>query len=201
MSIPADSAVDLYLASRSPRRADLLRQLGLRFACVPADIEEVPRPGQDPADYALSVALAKAAAAAALLAPEVAVLAADTDVAVDGSILGKPRDCADALAMLARLSDRSHQVVSAVALRRGGRIETALTVTEVCFGPIGRAEAAAYWASGEPADKAGAYAIQGRAARWVKSITGSYSGVVGLPLYETCALLTRFGLGPDMLAA
>ena len=188
-------SAQLYLASRSPRRARFLQQLGLQFETLPADVAEQPVPGQSPADYALAIALAKAQAAAGLASLPLPVLAADTDVSIDGRILGKPRDRDDALAMLHRLSGRTHEVCSAVVLIGGGRIESAVTVTRVSFGTIGAAQAAAYWESGEPADKAGAYAIQGHAARWVKSIEGSYSGVVGLPLYETCELLRRFGIG------
>jgi len=184
----------LYLASRSPRRARFLEQLGLRFETLPADVPEQPQPGQPPAEYALAVALAKARAAAQAAPRPLPVLGADTDVSIDGEILGKPRDRADALAMLARLSGRSHEVCSAVALIVGERVETALSVTRVHFGVISPEQAAAYWESGEPADKAGAYAIQGHAARWVRRIEGSYSGVVGLPLYETCELLQRAGI-------
>lgn len=187
-------SAQLYLASRSPRRAQFLRQLGLRFETLPADVAEQPAPGQLPADYALAVALAKARAAAAVASLGLPVLGADTDVSIDGEILGKPRDRDDALAMLARLSGRTHEVCSAVVVIAGTRVESALTVTRVSFGTIDPAQAQAYWASGEPADKAGAYAIQGHAARWVKRIEGSYSGVVGLPLYETCELLQRFGV-------
>jgi septum formation protein len=184
----------LYLASRSPRRAELLQQLGLRFDVLPADVPEQPSPGQAPADYALAVALAKARAAAARAPLPLPVLAADTDVSIDGRILGKPRHRDDAVAMLQELSGRTHEVCSAVVVLGGGRIESVVTMTRVRFGTIDAAAAAAYWESGEPADKAGAYAVQGGAARWVRSIEGSYSGVVGLPLYETCELLARFGV-------
>jgi septum formation protein len=187
-------SAQLYLASRSPRRAQFLEQLGLRFAALPADVPELPTPGQAPAEYALATALAKARAAAQAAPLPLPVLGADTDVSVDGEILGKPRDRADCLAMLARLSGRSHEVCSAVAVIAGGKVETALSVTRVHFGAISAQAAAAYWETGEPADKAGAYAIQGHAARWVRSIEGSYSGVVGLPLYETCELLRRCGV-------
>ena len=187
-------SAQLYLASRSPRRAQFLRELGLRFETLAADVPEQPAPGQLPADYALATALSKARAAAALAPLGLPVLGADTDVSIDGEILGKPRDRDDALAMLARLSGRTHEVCSAVVVIAGARVESALTVTRVSFGAIDAAQAQAYWASGEPADKAGAYAIQGHAARWVKRIEGSYSGVVGLPLYETCELLRRFGV-------
>jgi septum formation protein len=187
-------SAQLYLASRSPRRAQFLQQLGLRFETLPADVPEQPQPGQSPRDYALATAVAKACAAAAIAPLPLPVLGADTDVSVDGEILGKPRDRDDALAMLQRLSQRSHEVCSAVAVVAGGRTATAVTVTRVTFGLITPEQALAYWDSGEPADKAGAYAIQGRAARWVRSIEGSYSGVVGLPLYETCELLQRCGV-------
>jgi septum formation protein len=174
-------------------------QVGLRPTPLPADIEEIPRPEQTAAEYAVATASAKARAAAAV-APQRAwpVLGADTDVVLDGRILGKPRDGGDAAAMLLALSDRWHEVYSAVALVCGARVETQLTVTRVRFGVVTAEAAAAYWVSGEPADKAGAYAIQGYAARWVRAIEGSYSGVVGLPLYETCELLGRFGVRPRM---
>ena len=184
----------IYLASRSPRRQELLRQVGVRFEVVEADVDEQPRPGQDPADYAGAMALAKARAARP---PQpLPVLGADTDVVVDGAILGKPRDRADALAMLALLANRTHEVYSAVAVVLGARAETALSVTRVSFGAVEPEQARAYWDSGEPADKAGAYAIQGLGARFVREIHGSYSGVVGLPLHETLELLARFGVRP-----
>jgi septum formation protein len=149
-----------------------------------------------PADYALATAMAKARAAAVRVGDAGPVLGADTDVVCDAIILGKPRDRDDAIAMLLGLSDRWHEVYSAVAVVAGERCLTRLSITRVRFAAIDEAEAAAYWASGEPADKAGAYAIQGYAARWVRAIEGSYSGVVGLPLYETCELLGQFGIHP-----
>ncbi|GAC1631093.1 MAG: Maf family protein [Nevskia sp.] len=184
----------LYLASRSPRRAAFLAQLGLSFEVLSADLPEQPAPGQPPADYALATAVAKARAAAALAPLALPVLGADTDVAIDGLILGKPRDCDEALTMLLRLSGRAHEVCSAVAVVHGDRVETVLARTQVVFGSIDVAEAAAYCDSGEPLDKAGAYGIQGYAARWVRRIEGSYTGVVGLPLCETAELLARFGV-------
>lgn len=189
--------VQFYLASRSARRVRLLRELGYRFECLPGDIAEVPQPGETPEAYALRLALAKARAAEAAAAAALPVLGADTDVSVDGQILGKPRDREDALRLLALLSARRHRVCSAVALVQRERAATALTCTEVEFGTIAPAAAARYWASGEPADKAGAYAIQGGAARWVRRIEGSYTGVVGLPLLETVELLAGFGIEPD----
>lgn len=191
---------DFYLASRSPRRVQLLREAGYRFDCRPADVEELARPGETPADYARRLARDKAQAARRHLDRDDArpVLGADTDVAVDGRILGKPLDRASAVDMLLRLSERGHEVHSAVAIDAGDRHWVDSTCTEVHFGRITRAEAEAYWDSGEPADKAGAYAIQGLAGRWVREIRGSYSGVVGLPLYETMQLLRRVGIEPGM---
>lgn len=183
-----------YLASRSPRRLELLQQLGLRFEALPADIPEQPHPGEAAAEYARRMARDKARAAQQRAPLPLPVLGADTDVVLDGRILGKPQDRDDALRMLALLSDREHEVYSAVAMVQGARIETALSVTAVRFGPIAPEQAAAYWASGEPADKAGAYGIQGRGAMFVREIKGSYSGVVGLPLYETVILLREFGI-------
>jgi len=195
----ASESVQLVLASRSPRRRELLNQCGVRFAVVDVDVEESPAPGESAADYACRVALDKARAGAALAGNALPVLGADTDVVLDGEILGKPRDRAHALDLLARLSGRHHQVCSAVAVVHAGHAATRLSVTDVHFGSISPQQAAAYWDSGEPAGKAGAYAIQGLGATFVREIRGSYSGVVGLPLYETCALLTECGI--DMLAA
>jgi len=186
----------IYLASRSPRRQELLRQVGVRFETLPADVPERRQPGQSPADYALVMALAKARAARAGASRPLPVLGADTDVVIDDEILGKPAGRDEALAMLARLSHRTHQVFSSVAVVLDGRAETALSVTRVTFGAIAPEQARAYWDTGEPADKAGAYAIQGFGAQFVREIHGSYSGVVGLPLYETLELLGRFGVAP-----
>lgn len=186
---------DFYLASRSPRRQELLQQLGLAFEVLPADIPEEPGPAEAPADYALRMAREKALAAQALAPRPLPVLGADTDVVLDGRILGKPRDRAHALELLAALADREHEVYSAVALVQGDRVETQLSVTRVRFGAVTPAAAAAYWDSGEPADKAGGYGIQGLGAQFIREIQGSYSGVVGLPLYETVELLGAFGIG------
>lgn len=183
-----------HLASRSPRRQELLRQLGLVFDTLPADIPEQPQPDESAADYALRMAVEKAQAAQQRSGTHLPVLGADTDVVLNGSILGKPRDRDDGLRMLAALSGRAHEVYSAVAVIRGDRIECALSVTQVHFGEIAAAQAAAYWDSGEPADKAGGYGIQGLGAMFVREIRGSYSGVVGLPLYETVQLLALFGV-------
>lgn len=178
------------LASKSPRRRELLQQAGFSFDLASADVPEIPGPGEKPADYALRIAAAKARAVRSPLP----VLGADTDVVLDGAILGKPRDRDDAMSMLARLAGREHEVYSAVAVLAGERVETALSVTRVAFGPVTPQQASDYWASGEPADKAGAYGIQGLGAAFVRGIEGSYSGVVGLPLYETVNLLREFGI-------
>lgn len=184
----------IYLASRSPRRQQLLTQLGVRFEVLPADIDETPQPGQSAADYACAVARAKAVAVAERTAARRPVLGADTDVVLDGEILGKPGGAAEAEAMLARLSGRRHQVYSAVVLVNGERERQALSVSDVHFADLEPAQIRAYVASGEPMDKAGAYAIQGGAGRFVTRIEGSYSGIVGLPLYETARLLDSLPL-------
>lgn len=186
----------LYLASASPRRKQLLEQLGLHFEVLAADVDETHHPGEAPADYVLRLAKAKAEAAAARLGdPAARVLGADTAVVVGGKVLGKPRDRTDALAMLADLSGRSHHVLSAVALWDRGTLSTALDESRVSFRPISPAQAEAYWATGEPRDKAGGYAIQGLGAVFVERLEGSYSGVMGLPLAETAELLRRAGVG------
>ena len=192
----------LCLASASPRRRELLAQLGIPHLVAPADIDERARDGEAPADYVLRMSQEKAQRVAAdpSRSRGLPVLGADTSVVVQGRVLGKPADAAEARQMLALLSDRSHEVLSAVTLvgARGSGHGNAsrLSRTEVVFRHIDPAEAAAYWDSGEPRDKAGGYAIQGRAAAFVAAISGSYSGVVGLPLYETAALLTQAGLAP-----
>ncbi|HEY3859600.1 MAG TPA: Maf family protein [Gammaproteobacteria bacterium] len=185
-----------YLASASPRRRQLLEQLGLKFEVVVADVDETPKPGEMPRDYVSRLAGDKALAAVGRLGqPALPVLAADTAVVLEGAILGKPRDRDDAIGMLGRLSGRSHQVLSAVALWHAGRIRGAVNLSEVRFRNIGREEAAAYWDSGEPQDKAGAYGIQGLGGMFVEHLAGSYSGVMGLPLFETSALLQEAGIG------
>lgn len=183
-----------YLASQSPRRRELLNQAGYRFELLRADIPEQPAAGETPSDYALRIAVEKAQAGQDQAVLALPVLAADTDVSIDGQILGKPLGEGDAVRMLLKLSGRTHEVCSAVALARAGKMATALSVTEVRFDEIDEAMARRYWATGEPAGKAGAYAIQGLGARFVREIRGSYTGVVGLPLAETCELLARFGI-------
>ncbi|RKP56483.1 Maf family protein [Pararobbsia silviterrae] len=195
---PAPSAF-IYLASQSPRRRELLGQIGVRFELLlpddPAAAEalEAERPGESARDYVVRVCEAKASAAfERLRASPLAsapILTADTTVTVDGAILGKPADAAHAADMLARLAGREHQVLTAVAVGGTHGVHAALSISTVRFAPMRAAQIDAYVASGEPFGKAGAYGIQGRAAEFVAQIEGSYSGIMGLPLYETAALL------------
>jgi len=195
----------IYLASSSPRRRELLTQIGVRFDLllfrnVPREdpaVSEDLLPGEAAADYVVRVARAKAHHGRQLigqrhLLPRL-VLAADTTLDLDGSIIGKPRDEGDARSILSRLSGRSHRILTAVALADGGRLEHVLSVSEVRFRTLEEAEIRQYAASGEPLDKAGAYGIQGRAAMFITAIHGSHSGIVGLPLCETALLLRAFG--------
>ena len=192
----APPAPQFYLASQSPRRRDLLQQLGLHFEILPAAIDETPQPGEAPADCARRLAEAKADAVwnSPARRHSIPVLAADTVVALDEHLLGKPVDDADARAMLAALSGRCHQVITAVALRVGEHRDSLVQTSTVCFAKLSPRDIERYLAWGESADKAGAYAIQGRAAAFVRELRGSYTGVVGLPLYETCQLLQRHGI-------
>jgi septum formation protein len=182
------------LASASPRRLELLRQIGLTPTAVePLDIDETPRPGETPRLLAVRLALEKTRAGAARF-PDAFVLGADTVVAVGRRVLGKPDDAADAARMLALISGRAHKVLTAVALAAtGGRTAHRLSETRVRFKRLTAAEIDAYVAGGEWRGKAGGYGIQGRAGGFVLSLSGSYTGVVGLPLYETLALLTGLG--------
>jgi len=181
------------LASASPRRAQLLAQIGVAHVVAVADIDEALLPGERAADYVLRMARGKALAVRARSAA-LPVLAADTTVVLDEGICGKPRDEADGLAMLERLSGRSHQVLTAVALAADNALAVRLSASEVRFRRLSRAECRAYWQSGEPRDKAGGYAVQGRAAAFIEHLSGSYSGVMGLPLYETAQLLAVAGI-------
>lgn len=175
----------LLLASASPRRRELLEQIQVVFAVAPMDVDERPQPGETPAALAERLAIAKAEAARGQLAPGQWALAADTVVVADGEALGKPADYNAAAAMLRRLSGREHQVVSGMALWRPGAAMRSQTVlTRVRIRPLSDADIEAYWATGEPQDKAGAYAIQGRGAAFVEWLEGSYTNVVGLPLFE-----------------
>lgn len=187
---------EFYLASASPRRRELLAQLGYRFAVLMTSIEEAQAPGESGEAYVLRVAREKAVAGLAArpdgdMRP---VLGADTEVLLGDRVLGKPPCRRDGLAMLGQLSGRTHEVLSAVAVNDGSRERVALSRTRVTLRALLPAEIDAYWESGEPRDKAGAYAIQGLAATFVERIEGSYTGVVGLPLFETAALLRDFGI-------
>lgn len=185
----------LFLASGSPRRRELLTQIGVPFTVLSAQIDETPLSNEIPAAYVERLARGKAEAGLALLAVDQGcVLGADTAVVLDGQILGKPLDEADALQMLAALSGREHEVLTAIAVVNNQRCETSVVASRVRFRSISTVEARAYWASGEPQDKAGSYAIQGLAAIFVESLQGSYSAVVGLPLCETAEMLGRFGI-------
>ncbi|MCC6531228.1 MAG: septum formation inhibitor Maf [Burkholderiales bacterium] len=198
----------VYLASRSPRRRELLKQVGINFELLlfredarrGLDVDESPHAGEDARDYVVRMARSKAEAASLRLVqrrlPAHPVLAADTTVVLDDQILGKPLDAAQAHAMLSRLSGRAHDVLTAIAVCRHDRLETRLSVSTVELAPLSPAQIRQYVASGEPLDKAGAYAIQGRAGAFVRHLSGSYTGVMGLPLYETVSLLETFGLAP-----
>lgn len=196
----------VYLASRSPRRRELLRQIGVAFEVFQlreaaprrADVDETPLAGEAADAYVLRVSREKAAAAAAMIgARRIAprpVLAADTTVVCDGAILAKPADAADAARMLGLLSGREHRVLTAVAVARGETIDTRLSESRVWFRALAADEIRRYVATGEPNDKAGGYAVQGRAAAFIPRIEGSYSGIMGLPLAETAELLRSHGI-------
>ena len=186
----------LHLASRSPRRCDLLARLGLEFGVLDVDVPEQRLPGEPAEDYVRRVAREKAGAGLlqVVAVPGAMVLGADTEVVLDDEVFGKPRDATAAAAMLRRLSGRTHQVISALAVLSAARELQAVSVSEVTFGQLDETAIAAYVASGEPEGKAGAYAIQGRAQAFIAHLSGSYSGVMGLPLFETAGLLREFGV-------
>jgi nucleoside triphosphate pyrophosphatase len=195
----------IYLASQSPRRRELLRQIGVAHDLLlirsaakrAADVDESPDANETPQKYVERVCREKATAAARAITlrglPEQPVLAADTTVCIDGKILGKPDNGEHAAAMFAQLAGRSHQVHTAVALQWNNKIEAKVSSSVVSFRALDAAEIKRYIASGEPLDKAGAYAIQGRAAAFIARLEGSYSGVMGLPLFETMELLAASG--------
>lgn len=195
----------IYLASRSPRRHELLRQIGVEFvelrlreaAGRERDVVEGPRGAESPREYVARIARTKALVAWHRMGqrslPALPVLGADTEVALDDVVFGKPADHDDAARMLRALSGRTHVVLSAVCLKWEHVIETALSVSEVTFRDLDAGEIERYCATGEPLDKAGAYAIQGRGACFVRRLAGSYSGVMGLPLAETAEVLARIG--------
>ena len=194
----------VYLASQSPRRSQLLEQLGVRHSLLlpspdeDAEALETVLPREAPADYVQRVTRLKLDAAMRRRIvrglPDAPVLCADTTVALGRSILGKPRDAADAARMLARLSGRNHRVLTAVAVQKGRQRVTALSESWVRFAAMTPAQIKAYVATGEPMGKAGAYGVQGKAASHIEQIRGSYSGIMGLPLFETAALLRQLGV-------
>jgi septum formation protein len=186
----------IYLASASPRRSALLTQIGIAHQVRPVDVDERPRTGEQPQDYVQRVALLKAQTLQRQLgaAERLPVLGSDTAVVLDSEILGKPSDENDCARMLRLLSGRTHQVFTAVALCGAEGCVSKLSVSDVTFRTLSSEEISAYWRSGEPADKAGGYAVQGHAAVFIERISGSYSGIMGLPLYETAQLLASAGL-------
>jgi septum formation protein len=183
----------ICLASNSPRRRELLSQIGVAHMVMAADIDESVHPDEPPQAYVVRLAREKALAIHRTR-PQLPVLAADTTVVVDGRVFGKPRDRSDAIAMLLELAGRTHEVLTAVALANAQGVNERLSASTVRFRKISPEECAAYWESGEPRDKAGGYAIQGLGAVFVESLSGSYSGVMGLPLFETGELLQAAGI-------
>jgi septum formation protein len=188
----------LHLASQSPRRRELLARLGLEFGVLDVDVPEQREPGEPPEDYVRRVAREKAGAGLleAVAVPGALVLGADTEVVLDDRVFGKPVDADDAASMLRALSGRTHRVISAVSLVSAGREAQAVSDSEVTFATLDDDDIAAYLATDEWQGKAGAYAIQGRAQALISHLSGSFSGVMGLPLYETAQLLRQFGAGP-----
>ena len=186
--------MDIHLASSSPRRHEILTAMGLRFTAAGVDIDETRYEGEPVADMVVRLAIAKAAAARENLDQSLPIIGADTAVVIGDQVLGKPGSQDEAVQMLASLSGRSHTVLTGVALDYAGVVRTTTSLTEVRFREISPDEAQSYWQSGEPLDKAGAYAVQGVAGIFVEELSGSYSGVVGLPVFETAALLADAGL-------
>jgi septum formation protein len=205
MMLSNKNNVPIVLASASPRRKELLAQLGVEFTVAPASIDESVNVGEGAVEYVGRMAAEKAQAgyteALGLYGQEPLVIGADTAVVLGDRILGKPADRDDALAMLELLSGQTHRVLSGVAITDGRSVESRISETLVSFRDLAPAERQEYWRSGEPIDKAGAYAIQGLGALFVKEITGSYTGVVGLPLFETAELLALFGIAPELESA
>lgn len=189
-----DANATIYLASQSPRRQELLQQVGVHYELLPVTVDETPAAGEKAADYAQRLALAKAQAGWSSLAGKnpLPVLGADTVVVANGTIMGKPRDRQQAIEMLQVLSGATHTVLTAVALVAEDRL-VRLNTSHVTFRTLSLSECEAYWESGEPLDKAGAYAIQGLGAAFITRLEGSYSGVMGLPLFETVDMLETFG--------
>jgi len=187
----------IYLASQSPRRRELLEQIGVRYQVITPEVPEHLADFESPGEYVIRLAIEKARAGWRLVAGQslqLPVMGADTVVVLDGEVLGKPQDRSHGLAMLQRLSGRSHLVLTGMALTRGEQLITRLSVSHVSFRATTEAERAAYWASGEPADKAGGYGIQGRGAAFIQRLEGNYSGVMGLSLFDAAEMLGAFGI-------
>ncbi len=190
------SQPELYLASQSPRRRELLTQVGLSFAVLAVDTDETRHSDEPPLDYVERVARNKVEAGLALRQSQVPVLAADTTVVCEGELYGKPVDQSDATRMLTHLAGRRHEVLTAVAVADGERLQTLVQTSQVTMAKLSPAAVEAYWQTGEPQDKAGGYGIQGVGAAFVAHLEGSFSGVMGLPLYNTLCLLDQFGVSP-----
>ncbi|MEL7185228.1 MAG: Maf family protein [Pseudomonadota bacterium] len=190
------NSLKLHLASSSPRRQEILAALRLDFTAQGVDLDETPLHGETADEMVLRLAEDKALAAG--MPGDVVVIGSDTEVVLDDVALGKPVDRDDAISMLLSLSGRTHQVITGVAVARGDHVAAVISSTDVQFREIGRDEADNYWQSGEPRDKAGAYGIQGLGGAFVESINGSYSCVVGLPVFETVTLLREAGI--DVMA-
>jgi septum formation protein len=186
-------SAQIILASASPRRKELLDQIKVTYKVHSVDLDETPLANESPLNYVQRLAAEKSAACRSQFNTETSVLAADTAVCWEGVIMGKPKDQADAVSMLTQLSGKTHQVYSAISLR-GREHSQAVSITEVTFRRLTEREILDYWRSGEPVDKAGSYAIQGMGGAFVESINGSFSGVVGLPLFETAQLLAKQGI-------
>lgn len=185
----------LYLASSSPRRQEILQQMGITFSVVPQNIEEQYLPDESPQNYVLRLAVEKSKdGLKGQIKQNIPVLGADTIVVLDGKVLEKPDNREHGIEMLLSLSGHTHQVMTAVALGNDNKIESAISVSEVLFSSLSRKICENYWQTGEPADKAGSYAVQGQGALFIKNINGSYTGVMGLPIYETGLLLNQFGI-------
>lgn len=185
----------IYLASNSPRRQELLKQMGVSFTVIPQFVEEKHRPEESPENLVARLAVEKASDGLARLDNDrIPVLGSDTAVVLNGNILGKPQNKEQAIDMLLSLSGKTHQVMTAVALTNHSQSRVLLSISEVSFSKLSRELCENYWQTGEPADKAGSYGIQGKGAVFISNINGSYSGVMGLPIYETASLLKQFGV-------
>jgi len=185
----------IYLASNSPRRQELLYQMGVSFTVVPQFIEEEHKLNESPEDFVTRLALEKAGDGLQRQSnQQIPVLGSDTAVVLDGQILGKPEFREQAIEMLLSLSDCTHQVMTAVALKNEQKTEVTISISQVSFAKLSKEMCENYWQTGEPADKAGSYGIQGKGALFISRLSGSYSGVMGLPIYETSKLLNRFGI-------